>query len=716
MTSAIISSLDSSRDISAKIEQATLHSSKLTSSVTSSSCTANQGNMQRRTDGETLSRAHDANSGHGNNHVNNIPVYNNFIPTESNDMKMPATPRTNSPTTLSLPLSDEPFQFDSDSRCASFRSMNSTSETENPYITEASRKNISDEGNSNKCHSKDSTVPAILPPTLKFDDRIQTQNYEKLEYTLSSPLDQDPSMGSSVSSSFNSTNAVRRAVSINPPSYVDSTGSSIVSPISYSIPAMQKSRVRSGRRVKPVVYSAIGSLESVNQNSLGSFNHRVTMAATLKKVKERKVKLDATTSRINKRLVQKTRSNAKDQLEFGADKSSSTLEHSNGGNHKISTLSSTLESSVPNESLHKAVNQKDPAMTRNEAPTSNPPSEDNNKTTGKNPATIVPIIKKVDSNAVKQEHKTKKRNPAKKKKVTIDSKPKEIKRIELFRPSCDAYTPRMGKKEIKYKPAELRVNMEGTVGSALGTIQKPNFTDALKRVAMIIQQHIVKIERRFESGNTDNLKLFDPAMRDAFSEVNFVTPRYKCTMVKLPMARAGIVCGMRKIRIDGGIPSADDIYEFGHRLFKQVQLSSECSIICLIYVERIMEIAKVPVMANTWKPIFMCGLLLASKVWQDWSSWNIEFANVYPQFSLESINKLELQFLKMVKWDLYISSSLYAKYYFALRSLLEKQDFRRRYATMVGGADHVSASQAVKISKRTELLKEKSLAFLSKSL
>jgi hypothetical protein len=70
----------------------------------------------------------------------------------------------------------------------------------------------------------------------------------------------------------------------------------------------------------------------------------------------------------------------------------------------------------------------------------------------------------------------------------------------------------------------------------------------------------------------------------------------------------------------------------------------------------------------------------------------------------------------MVKWDLYISSSLYAKYYFALRSLLEKQDFRRRYATMVGGADHVSASQAVKISKRTELLKEKSLAFLSKSL
>ena len=129
-----------------------------------------------------------------------------------------------------------------------------------------------------------------------------------------------------------------------------------------------------------------------------------------------------------------------------------------------------------------------------------------------------------------------------------------------------------------------------------------------------------------------------------------------------------------------------------------------------------MEAAKVPLLAKTWKPIFMAGLLLASKVWQDWSSWNIEFANVYPQFSLEAINKLELQFLKMVKWDLYISSSLYAKYYFALRSILEKNDFRRRYNQMVGGVDNISATQAMKISKRTEQLKEQSLACLSKSV
>ena len=187
-------------------------------------------------------------------------------------------------------------------------------------------------------------------------------------------------------------------------------------------------------------------------------------------------------------------------------------------------------------------------------------------------------------------------------------------------------------------------------------------------------------------------------------------------MVRIPMARPGMVYGLRKIKTKPVIPSEEEIYEFAHQLFKAVQLSSECSIVCLIYVERLMEVAKVPLLANTWRPIFMCGLLLASKVWQDLSSWNIEFASVYPQYSLDAINRLELNFLRNVKWDLYISSSLYAKYYFALRSLVEKVDFRQRYNRMVGGVDNVAQSEAIKISKRTEQFKEEAILQLSRSM
>lgn len=118
-----------------------------------------------------------------------------------------------------------------------------------------------------------------------------------------------------------------------------------------------------------------------------------------------------------------------------------------------------------------------------------------------------------------------------------------------------------------------------------------------------------------------------------------------------------------------------------------------------------METAFVPLVGSTWRPVLLCGLLLASKVWQDLrlglismynffiffiyiffsctkksfhnSSWNIEFSQVYPQFTLAAINKLEVTYCKEIKWNLYISSSAYAKYYFALRSLTEKSDFRR---------------------------------------
>ncbi|KUF90975.1 ABC transporter C family member 13 [Phytophthora nicotianae] len=136
---------------------------------------------------------------------------------------------------------------------------------------------------------------------------------------------------------------------------------------------------------------------------------------------------------------------------------------------------------------------------------------------------------------------------------------------------------------------------------------------------------------------------------------------------------------MEKITSKRHVPSVDEIFRFCKNLFNKAQLSAECTIVCLIYIERLMEQANVPLLAATWRPIVVCGLLLASKVWQDLSSWNVEISNIYPQFSLHSINRLERLFLHHIQWDLYISATVYAKYYFALRSLTEKKDFRRRY-------------------------------------
>ena len=261
------------------------------------------------------------------------------------------------------------------------------------------------------------------------------------------------------------------------------------------------------------------------------------------------------------------------------------------------------------------------------------------------------------SNLRQKKTSTTKDQKGKTKRVSYNRDLEKKKPKELFRPSCDAYTPRIEKKSIKYRAAELRTPVQ-KMATPMGTLQRPNFRDALRRVAMIIHQHIVKIERRFEVSDAKRGErgLFKVSMKEMFSEEKYCTPTYNCTMVRIPMARPGMVYGLRKINTKPKIPSEEEIYDFAHQLFKAVQLSSECSIVCLIYVERLMEIAKVPLLACTWRPIFMCGLLLASKVWQDLSSWNIEFASVYPQYPLDAINRLELNFLRNVKWDLYISS------------------------------------------------------------
>ena len=126
-----------------------------------------------------------------------------------------------------------------------------------------------------------------------------------------------------------------------------------------------------------------------------------------------------------------------------------------------------------------------------------------------------------------------------------------------------------------------------------------------------------------------------------------------------------------------------------------------------------MEKGNVPLTAQTWRPVLMCALLLAHKVWQDHACWNIEFTQVYPQFSLNAINRLEKRFLERINWQLSIKQSLYAQYYFALRSVTEKADFRQQYNSTVIQAPHME-----QLEQRSEAIKQEALSnrFLSMSM
>jgi len=291
---------------------------------------------------------------------------------------------------------------------------------------------------------------------------------------------------------------------------------------------------------------------------------------------------------------------------------------------------------------------------------------------------------------------TPEKNPTKQ-----DKKVRFKEEDEVFRPSCELFTVNADEAtNSNYRIPNKRIQSV----TPLGSMERPDFEDALRRVAVVLHQHIVTCVKRWNRATPDTYEVgqFHRSKMTEFAEDNFITPKYKYTFVRLPMAVPGVCYRMEKIKQEYPEPSAAEIYDFMVTLFRKARLSSECSIVSLIYVERLMQRAHVPIMPTTWRPIVLCGLLLASKVWQDYSSWNVEFSIIYPQYSLRAINRLERLFVANIQWQLGIKSSEYAKYYFALRSMTEKRDFRARYNYMIQVAPPTKAQAIEQRSEAVE--------------
>lgn len=55
-------------------------------------------------------------------------------------------------------------------------------------------------------------------------------------------------------------------------------------------------------------------------------------------------------------------------------------------------------------------------------------------------------------------------------------------------------------------------------------------------------------------------------------------------------------------------------------------------------------------------------------MWEDQSVWNVDFLPVFDNLTAQDLNKLERQFLALLQYNVSLTASLYAKYYFELRT------------------------------------------------
>ena len=117
--------------------------------------------------------------------------------------------------------------------------------------------------------------------------------------------------------------------------------------------------------------------------------------------------------------------------------------------------------------------------------------------------------------------------------------------------------------------------------------------------------------------------------------------------------------------------------------------------ISLLYVERLRSLTGLHLIAQNWQPILLAAMVVAQKVWDDKSLLNVDFSLICSAYSLKDINLLEKQFLELLQYNVSISASLYASYYFELRTLCEKaeRDFSLKPLSEEAQRNLVSRSQ-----------------------
>jgi len=120
-------------------------------------------------------------------------------------------------------------------------------------------------------------------------------------------------------------------------------------------------------------------------------------------------------------------------------------------------------------------------------------------------------------------------------------------------------------------------------------------------------------------------------------------------------------------------PTEKEIFKFLSGLFHAAELNSECAIITLIYVERMLAYTNITIHSCNWTRILLGGVLLASKVWDDHAIWNADFCQIFPNAAVEDMNKLERWYMNAINYNVSIRTSLFAKYYFELRELVAKK-------------------------------------------
>uniref|UniRef100_A0A8C6LPF2 Cyclin Y-like 1 n=1 Tax=Nothobranchius furzeri TaxID=105023 RepID=A0A8C6LPF2_NOTFU len=233
--------------------------------------------------------------------------------------------------------------------------------------------------------------------------------------------------------------------------------------------------------------------------------------------------------------------------------------------------------------------------------------------------------------------------------LALESNPSDHARastIFLCKSQTDVYA-KCDFHHLKVSPGPLskKYSSCSTIFIDDSTVSQPNLKSTIKCVTLAIYYHI-------KNRDSDrSLDIFDeklhPLSREPVpDDYSYVDPEHKL------------------------------IYRFVRTLFSAAQLTAECAIVTLVYLERLLTYAELDICPANWKRIILGAILLASKVWDDQAVWNVDYCQILKDITVEDMNEMERQFLELLQFNINVPASVYAKYYFDLRQLADDNNLK----------------------------------------
>jgi len=125
------------------------------------------------------------------------------------------------------------------------------------------------------------------------------------------------------------------------------------------------------------------------------------------------------------------------------------------------------------------------------------------------------------------------------------------------------------------------------------------------------------------------------------------------------------------------LPSEDAVFGFVKFIYVYERMEPECIIMCLAYIEKLIECTKITVDISNWRRIALASWVVALKAWEELAVYNTDFLGCFDgKVTIKDLNMLEMHFLNLIQYDVYLKVSDYTKMYFELKNYSKMDEAR----------------------------------------